>query len=413
MYALPASEWTSILCSLPMSFSAMSLGRLKTMPMAPDSLCSTRSTTDREKFGSSSCGTAIKMPGARSLKRLPGERLQGEQGPLALLLLVRFRGGQRILLLVDVGPLRRELRVQRGVLLPLLGKVVLWEDGLGRTDRLAGAAVDALVGMDDEEIGAFVEAVHGTDGHAVGVLAKDARLGNDEGHGPSTRRVFRCSLTRNLSRLQDGRRPGRLPRCDLRPGGCPPRRDLSPCAARRARRRAPHRSAVLPADAAPQGRRPARQARGSEDRSGAGGPVRGRARLPPVYGRMAAQGRRAGGRRAHRLDELPGQGTHPLGGGSVEVRGGRRARLGEARLRARGERAALARLRDRAGVPERAAAAALGGGPAAGLVRGGGLRRGRRGHPLGQPPEPQAFRGAGAARAPVDATRGSGGGPLR
>src|SRR3954470_12773379 len=172
-------------CSLPISRSAMSLGRLKTMPMAPDSLCATSSTTDRWKFGSSSWGTAIKRPGARSDTASARERLHREHSALAFLLLVLLGGGQRILLLVDVGPLRREVGVQRRVLLPLLGKVVLGEDRLGGADRLAGAAVDALVGVDDEEVGAFVEAIDGADSNAVGVLARDARLGNDERHGLS------------------------------------------------------------------------------------------------------------------------------------------------------------------------------------------------------------------------------------
>src|SRR5437016_2527315 len=91
--------------------------------------------------------------------------------------------GQGFLLLVDVGPLRRQVGVERRVLLPFVGKVVLREDGLGGTDRLAGATVDALVGMDDEEVDAFVEAVDGTDSDAVGVLATDAWLGDDERHG--------------------------------------------------------------------------------------------------------------------------------------------------------------------------------------------------------------------------------------
>src|SRR5215813_13998758 len=197
-------------CSLPMSFSAMSLGRLKTMPIAPESLCSISNTTDRAKFGSSSCGTAIRMPGASSLTGLSRERLHGEQVPLALLLLVFLRGRQRLLLLVDVRPLLRELRVQGRVLLPLLREIVLGEDGLGRADRLARAAVDAFVGVDDEEVRALVEAVHGTDRHAIGVLAGDAGLGNDEGHMLCLLRLCPLlSLARTVSSSQAGGLPNR------------------------------------------------------------------------------------------------------------------------------------------------------------------------------------------------------------
>jgi hypothetical protein len=48
--------------------------------------------------------------------------------------------------------------------------------------------------MDDEEVLAFIEAVHRADGHAVGVLAVDARLGNDEGHGKNLLAGFRGSV---------------------------------------------------------------------------------------------------------------------------------------------------------------------------------------------------------------------------
>ena len=54
---------------------------------------------------------------------------------------------------------------------------------LSRTFRLAHAAVDALVGMDDEHVLAFVEAVDRTHLHAVHVFALDAVVGDDEGHG--------------------------------------------------------------------------------------------------------------------------------------------------------------------------------------------------------------------------------------
>src|SRR5207342_748941 len=61
--------------------------------------------------------------------------------------------------------------------------VVLGIDGLGGAFGLAQRAVDALVGVDDEEVGTFVEAVDRADFDAVGVLAADAVLDDDEGHG--------------------------------------------------------------------------------------------------------------------------------------------------------------------------------------------------------------------------------------
>jgi hypothetical protein len=56
-------------------------------------------------------------------------------------------------------------------------------DRLGRAFGLADAAIDALVGMDDEHVLAFIEAVHRTDLDAVHVLALDAALIDDIGHG--------------------------------------------------------------------------------------------------------------------------------------------------------------------------------------------------------------------------------------
>ena len=55
------------------------------------------------------------------------------------------------------------------------------EYGFGRTFRLAHAAVDALVGMDDEHVLAFIEAVDRTHLHAVHVFALDAVVGHHIG----------------------------------------------------------------------------------------------------------------------------------------------------------------------------------------------------------------------------------------
>jgi hypothetical protein len=64
-----------------------------------------------------------------------------------------------------------------------LGHVFLGQDGVHRAFGDADRAVDALVGVDDEEVRAFAEAVDGADIDAVGVLAADARFEDDVGHG--------------------------------------------------------------------------------------------------------------------------------------------------------------------------------------------------------------------------------------
>src|SRR5258708_2792828 len=78
-----------------------------------------------------------------------------------------------------------ELGVLNGELRPLVGHVVFVEDRLDRADRLAGAAVDALVGVDVEHPLAFVDAVDRAFLDAALVLDVDARLGDHIRHGRS------------------------------------------------------------------------------------------------------------------------------------------------------------------------------------------------------------------------------------
>src|SRR4029450_7130768 len=78
--------------------------------------------------------------------------------------------------------LGEEGRVGLGEVLPLGGHVVLVEDGLHRADRLAGAAVHALVGVDVEHAVALVDTVDRTLLDAGLVLDVDAGLGDDVGH---------------------------------------------------------------------------------------------------------------------------------------------------------------------------------------------------------------------------------------
>src|SRR5262245_55267652 len=70
---------------------------------------------------------------------------------------------------------------------PLLRCFVEREDRVDRARRHAGAAVDALVGMNIKHVGAGVasfvfprvNAIHRTDVHARGILGADAWLAND------------------------------------------------------------------------------------------------------------------------------------------------------------------------------------------------------------------------------------------
>ena len=58
----------------------------------------------------------------------------------------------------------------------------LLEDRLPGALRLAGAAVDALVGVDIELVLSLVDAIHGADVHARLVLHGNAGFSNDVGH---------------------------------------------------------------------------------------------------------------------------------------------------------------------------------------------------------------------------------------
>ena len=61
-------------------------------------------------------------------------------------------------------------------------------DGLRRAFGLADAAIDALVGVDDEHVVALVEAIHRTHLDAVQVLALNAVFADDVGHTERLRR---------------------------------------------------------------------------------------------------------------------------------------------------------------------------------------------------------------------------------
>jgi len=75
-----------------------------------------------------------------------------------------------------------ELDIGLVVVGPFLGKVILVVDCLDRADRLAGAAVDALVRMDIEGAVALVDAVDRALVNAGAVLHIDAGQRDHIGH---------------------------------------------------------------------------------------------------------------------------------------------------------------------------------------------------------------------------------------
>ena len=105
----------------------------------------------------------------------------GRKVLLLVRLAVPFLGvGRWITLHGDVRPDLCEIRIELQKLLqPLLG---IRLDRLDRTFRLAHAAIDALVGMDDQHVLALVEAIHGAHLDAIHVFALNATFDDDIRH---------------------------------------------------------------------------------------------------------------------------------------------------------------------------------------------------------------------------------------
>ena len=80
-----------------------------------------------------------------------------------------------------LGDIRKTVRFFREPFLEIV--LGIGQDRLGRAFGLAHAAVDAFAGVDDEHVLAFVEAIHRTDFDTVCILALDAGVGDDIGHG--------------------------------------------------------------------------------------------------------------------------------------------------------------------------------------------------------------------------------------
>src|SRR5512132_3842783 len=108
-----------------------------------------------------------------------GELVVGDEGGVARLGADLGEPAGRAERLVPFG---EEGGVGGGEDLPLGRHVIVVEDGLHRTDRLAGAAVHALLGVDVEHAVALVDAVDRTLFDAGLVLDVDAGLGDDIGH---------------------------------------------------------------------------------------------------------------------------------------------------------------------------------------------------------------------------------------
>ena len=91
-----------------------------------------------------------------------------------------FRVCRRFAFNRDVRPFARELFIQAQPFLESRLRVRL--DRINRAFRLAHAAIDAFVRMNDEHVLAFVEAIDRTNLHTVHELTFDAALVNDVGH---------------------------------------------------------------------------------------------------------------------------------------------------------------------------------------------------------------------------------------
>src|SRR5713101_224618 len=124
-----------------------------------------------------------------------GSRALARPAPLLLVLDDLFRARVLDLLVrgdLEVAHVLHDLVVERRVVLEGLRHGYLLEDRLPGTLGLAGAAVDALVGVDVELVRpllsvsprVFVDAVDGADGHAPGIYAVATEACDDVSHVP-------------------------------------------------------------------------------------------------------------------------------------------------------------------------------------------------------------------------------------
>jgi|GEM_PF-3144439 len=82
----------------------------------------------------------------------------------------------------DDFPLLRELGIDLDEVHLIFGKIFFGVNGFDRAFGYADGAVNALVGIDDQEVGANMETVDGTDVDAIGITASDTSFGYDVSH---------------------------------------------------------------------------------------------------------------------------------------------------------------------------------------------------------------------------------------
>src|SRR5690606_38831312 len=129
---------------------------------------------------------------ARAVSPYGASRSQGKSGRFSgtSRALGRERGHDRVVPRDDAdlrgaaggSDLFEEFDVGLVVVGPLLGQVVFVVDRLDGADRLAGTAVDALVGVDVEHPVTLVDAVDGALVDTGAILQIDAGQGDDVGH---------------------------------------------------------------------------------------------------------------------------------------------------------------------------------------------------------------------------------------
>src|SRR5690606_22281438 len=127
-------------------------------------------------------------------RHIPQATAPAMAGPVSaffVLLALRWKGSDQRVVPVDLADLGgtsgraqllEELDINLVEVRPFAGQVVLVVDGLHRAYRLAGTAVDALVGVDVEHAPALVDAVDGAFFNACLVEHIDARLRDDVSH---------------------------------------------------------------------------------------------------------------------------------------------------------------------------------------------------------------------------------------
>src|SRR5581483_2028070 len=157
---------------------------------------SRRAATAAHKKNGTAARRAATVPWLETTLGACAPQASGLKPPLALVRGDLF--GRRMLLLDEGLDLKLVAELQRGVVerdvvLENLGHRGFLEDRLPRAFGLAGAAIDALVGVDVEHVRVvflvlahiLVDAIHRADADASGVNAVDAQSGYRPRHCPS------------------------------------------------------------------------------------------------------------------------------------------------------------------------------------------------------------------------------------